>query len=123
MHVRLATPAPPSHHRWRLGKLSARIAVLQRSLLPQVAPPTRKASAIPTLVAQIVPDLLRIGPIAAVIYGLIGIVLLLLGYKLFDWLTPQVHVQKELMQNNMAVAIVVAALLLGIAFIVAHVVQ
>jgi hypothetical protein len=32
-------------------------------------------------------------------------------------------VQKELMQNNTAVAIVVAALLLGIAFVAAHVVQ
>ena len=63
------------------------------------------------------------GPLVAAIYGLIGIVLLLLGYKLFDWLTPQIHMQKELMQNNIAVAIVVGSLLLGIAYIVAHVVQ
>ncbi len=81
----------------------------------------------PALFAQFPPEspyhLLWPGPLSAVVYGLIGIVLLLLGYKLFDWLTPQVHVQKELMQNNTAVAIVVAALLLGIAFIVAHVVQ
>jgi len=63
------------------------------------------------------------GSLVAAVFGLIGIGLLLLGYKLFDWMTPQVHVQKELMQNNIAVAIVIAALLLGIAFIVAHVVQ
>ena len=62
------------------------------------------------------------GPLVAVIYGLVGIVLLIVGYKLFDWITPQIHVQKELSEKNAAVAIVVAALLLGIAYIVAHVV-
>jgi putative membrane protein len=63
------------------------------------------------------------GPLAAVVYGLIGIVLLIAGYKLFDWITPQVHVQRELSEKNIAVAIVVAALLLGVAYIVAHVVS
>ncbi len=62
------------------------------------------------------------GPLMAVIYGIVGIVLLILGYKLFDWITPQIHVQKELSEKNTAVAIVVAALLLGVAYIVAHVV-
>jgi putative membrane protein len=63
------------------------------------------------------------GVLAAVVYGLVGIALLLVGYWLFDRMTPQVHVQKELCQGNMAVAIVVAALLLGIAYMCAHVVQ
>jgi uncharacterized membrane protein YjfL (UPF0719 family) len=62
------------------------------------------------------------GPLLALIYGLIGIFLLIAGYKLFDWITPQIHVQKELYEKNTAVAIVVAALLLGVAYIVAHVV-
>lgn len=62
------------------------------------------------------------GPLMAVIYGIVGIVLLILGYKLFDWITPKIHVQKELSEKNTAVAIVVAALLLGVAYIVAHVV-
>jgi putative membrane protein len=63
------------------------------------------------------------GVLVAIVYGLIAIALLLIGYWLFDRITPQVHVQKELCQGNMAVAIVVAALLLGIAYICAHVVQ
>jgi putative membrane protein len=62
------------------------------------------------------------GSLAAVVYGLIGIFLLIAGYKLFDWITPQIHVQKELYEKNTAVAIVIAALLLGVAYIVAHVV-
>ena len=63
------------------------------------------------------------GILLAPVYGLMGIALLLTGYWLFDRMTPQVHVQKELCEKNLAVAIVVAALLLGIAFIVAHVVM
>ncbi len=67
-------------------------------------------------------DLLR-GALASVLFGLIGIALLLLGYWLFDLITPRIDVQKELCEKNIAVAIVVGALLLGIAYVAAHVVQ
>jgi putative membrane protein len=61
--------------------------------------------------------------LASAVFGLVGIVLLLLGYLLFDVITPRIDVQKELTDKNTAVAIVIASLLLGIAYIVAHVVQ
>ena len=61
---------------------------------------------------------------AAAAYGLLGIVLLLTGYWLFDRIHHgQIDVQKELREKNMAVAIVLASLLLGIAYICAHVIQ
>jgi len=60
---------------------------------------------------------------ASGIFGLLGIVLLLLGYWLFDIITPRIDVQKELCEKNLAVAVVIAALLLGIAYVAAHVVQ
>jgi putative membrane protein len=60
---------------------------------------------------------------ASGIFGLLGIVLLLLGYWLFDLITPRIDVQKELCEKNLAVAVVIAALLLGIAYVAAHVVQ
>ena len=63
------------------------------------------------------------GVAAAAVYGVVGIVLLLLGYWLFELITPQINVQKELTEKNVAVAIVVAALLLGIAYVAGHVVQ
>jgi putative membrane protein len=63
------------------------------------------------------------GVVGATAFGLIGIFLLLLGYWLFDLITPKIDVQKELCEKNLAVAIVVAALLLGIAYVAAHVVQ
>jgi uncharacterized membrane protein YjfL (UPF0719 family) len=42
---------------------------------------------------------------------------------LFDLITPRIDVQKELSEKNVAVAVVIGALLLGIAYITAHVVQ
>jgi putative membrane protein len=60
---------------------------------------------------------------ASGIFGLLGIALLLLGYWLFDLITPRLDVQKELYEKNLAVAVVIAALLLGIAYVAAHVVQ
>ena len=64
------------------------------------------------------------GLLVSAAYGLVGIALLLTGYWLFDLVNhAQVDVQKELCEKNVAVAIVVAALLLGIAYICAHVVQ
>lgn len=50
-------------------------------------------------------------------FGLLGIVMALLGFKLFDWMTPG-DLQKEVVENkNIAAAIVTAAIILGICFI------
>jgi putative membrane protein len=51
-------------------------------------------------------------------FGFLGIVLLVLGFKLFEWVTPKLNVEEELSKGNIAVAIVVAAAILGIAVIV-----
>lgn len=55
----------------------------------------------------------------SLIYGLIGIILTIAGYKIFDWITP-IDVEKELSERqNVAVAIVAAAVIIGIALVVA----
>jgi uncharacterized membrane protein YjfL (UPF0719 family) len=60
------------------------------------------------------------GFIGTLIFGLIGIVLAILGFKAFDWITPRIDIQRELAEkNNLAVAIVVAAIVLGVCHIVA----
>ena len=71
----------------------------------------------------IVPEHFWASVIASGVFGLLGIILLLLGYWLFDLITPRIDVQKELCEKNLAVAVVIAALLLGIAYVAAHVVQ
>lgn len=60
---------------------------------------------------------------ASLIFGLAGILLLMIGYFVFEYLTAKLNVQEELAKGNLAVAVVVAALLLSIAWIVAQVVS
>lgn len=51
-------------------------------------------------------------------FGLLGLVLMLLGFKLFELVTKRLDIEKQLEAGNMAVGVVVAALLLGISLIV-----
>jgi uncharacterized membrane protein YjfL (UPF0719 family) len=54
----------------------------------------------------------------AVIFGVVGIVLIIAGYRIFDWVSP-IDVEKELSEkHNIAVAIVCAAVILGIAWVI-----
>ena len=73
--------------------------------------------------SHFLPERFWAGIVGSGVFGLLGIVLLLLGYWLFDLITPRIDVQKELSEKNVAVAVVIGALLLGIAYITAHVVQ
>ncbi len=60
------------------------------------------------------------GVIGTIVFGMIGIMLTLLGLKVFDWITPRLDIQKELVEkSNVSVAIVSGALILGICHIVA----
>ena len=53
-------------------------------------------------------------------FGLLGIGLVVFGFKIFDWLTPKLNIQHELGEkHNMAVAILLSAVILGISLIVA----
>ena len=55
----------------------------------------------------------------AALFGLSGIVLLIIGYYLWELITPY-NLRREIHENrNIAVAIVVAAFILGMAMIIA----
>ncbi len=56
---------------------------------------------------------------AAAAFGLLGIVLLAVGFKVFDLITPRLDIQKRLDEGNVAVGIVIGALLLAISVVVA----
>ena len=56
--------------------------------------------------------------LAAAAFGLLGIVLLIIGFKIFEWITPKLKVEEELTKGNVAVGIAVGALLLAISLIV-----
>ncbi|MDD7794861.1 DUF350 domain-containing protein [Clostridium sp. 'White wine YQ'] len=57
----------------------------------------------------------------SVLFGLVGIVIMLIGYIIFDKIIPA-DFNKELEKGNLAVAIVVAGLLISIAIIVSKVI-
>jgi uncharacterized membrane protein YjfL (UPF0719 family) len=62
--------------------------------------------------------------LSSIVFGVVGIGLMILGYKAFDWVTPKLDVEKELMEkHNIAVGIVVAAVFIGVSILIAHIVS
>jgi putative membrane protein len=62
--------------------------------------------------------------LSALIFGFVGILLMVAGFKAFDWITPKLDIEKELAEkHNLAVAIVIASAILGISYIVAKIVS
>lgn len=60
------------------------------------------------------------GFVGSLAYGLLGIVLLAFGFKIFDWLNTKIDVQLELAEKqNLSVAVVCAAFIIGVAIIAA----
>ena len=44
----------------------------------------------------------------------------MLGFKLFDWITPRINIETQLAErHNIAVAIVIAAVILGASIVIA----
>ncbi len=62
---------------------------------------------------------LAAGLVLSVVYGLVGILLLMIGYKIFEWITPFSVNDALSKDQNRAVGIVVGAIFIGIAIIVA----
>jgi len=56
--------------------------------------------------------------LAATVFGSVGIVLSIVGYKLFDAIETKIDFAKEIEKGNVAVAIVVGAFLIGICIII-----
>jgi putative membrane protein len=53
-------------------------------------------------------------------FGVSGILLMFVGYWVFDKLTPRIDFAKELVENkNVAVAIMIGSIIFGVAVIVA----
>jgi putative membrane protein len=85
------------------------------------APAPDPAAPLPSLG---LPETFWPGLFGTLVFGIVGLALAVLGFKVFDWLTPRIDVQKELAEKqNVAVAVVVAAVILGVCYVVAHVVR
>ena len=60
--------------------------------------------------------------ISTVAFGLIAILLVVVGYKVFDKLTPKLDFDDLLNKGNLAMAIVIGSFILGLCHVVARVV-
>ena len=61
------------------------------------------------------------GILSTIIYGLIGIAMATLGYKVVDWLTPGNLHEQIAEHENQALAILTGAMVLGVCVIIAAV--
>jgi putative membrane protein len=68
------------------------------------------------------PDYLLTDLIATVAFGVVAILLIVLGYITFDKLTPKLDFDDLLNKGNTALAIVVGSFILGLCYVVARVV-
>jgi uncharacterized membrane protein YjfL (UPF0719 family) len=55
----------------------------------------------------------------SLLFGAIGIALVIVGLKLLDWLTPGKMQEEILQKNNLSAAIVCAAFIIGICMVIA----
>lgn len=56
--------------------------------------------------------------IHAACFGMLGMLLAILGYFLFDWIDFKIDYNKEIREGNMAAAIVLASFILGICWVI-----
>ena len=83
-------------------------------------------AAVPAALLQAVPVQVPMTPaplwrlmLDAALFGLSGIVLLIIGYYLWELITPY-NLRREIHENkNLAVAVVVAAFIIGMAIVIA----
>ena len=61
--------------------------------------------------------------VATVAFGVVAILLVVLGYKVFDKLTPKLPFDDLLRSGNIALAIVIGSFILGVCYVIAHVVS
>ena len=70
-----------------------------------------------------VPEMFWLSLKGSVSFGVLGIFLLILGFKLFDLILTKVDFQEKMKENAIACAIIVASFIFSLAYIIAAVVQ
>lgn len=58
------------------------------------------------------------GILSVFVYGMIGIFLAVVGFKLFDWITPGDLGEEISKKNNMSAAVLAGAVVIGVSIII-----
>ncbi len=56
--------------------------------------------------------------VISTIYALLGMVLLFIGYRVFDWMTPTDMQKKIFEEGNVAVGILAGSFIIGLAIVI-----
>jgi uncharacterized membrane protein YjfL (UPF0719 family) len=76
------------------------------------------------ILASILPEQFWPGVLSSFIFGIVGIVLILLAIFLFDKITARrLSLHDELAKGNLSVAVVLASLILGVCYLVHAVIR
>ena len=81
---------------------------------------TAGESPLPVVEPLVVPPMLSwTSLLTSVVYGLVGLILLLIGYYIYELITPFSVKEELITHRNPAVAMVVAAFIIGMAIVIA----
>ena len=69
------------------------------------------------------PDLFLTDLLATVAFGIVAILLIIVGYVAFDKLTPKLDFNDLLNKGNLALGLVVSSFILGLCYVVGRVVS
>ena len=69
------------------------------------------------------PDYFLTDLVSTVAFGIVAILLLVLGYITFDKLTPKLDFDDLLNKGNMALAVVISSFILGLCYVIGRVVS
>jgi putative membrane protein len=99
---------------WLWGWLSFWLVVGQ--MWPAIAGEMASAPVEPRF---FVPALTWAGVLSSIVYSLLGLILLLIGYYVYELITPWSVKEELITHRNPAVAMVVAAFIVGMAVVIA----
>lgn len=116
MTIRLGLEAPPIFPR-------RPVLIYRREPSPKIAASCLTMQTLPLVLAQTVTPSwhsdLGGALLGTVVFALAGILLAIIGYKLFDYCTPG-NLHEEIVKNrNVAAAVIGAAIILGVCIVVA----
>jgi putative membrane protein len=69
------------------------------------------------------PDYFFTDLVSTVAFGIVAILLIIVGYVAFDKLTPKLNFDDLLNKGNMALAVVIGSFILGLCYVVGRVVS
>ena len=69
------------------------------------------------------PDYFASDLVATFAFGLLAILLIILGYVVFDKLTPRLDFNDLVAKGNVSMGIVIGSFIIGLCYVIAHVVS